>query len=76
MPVFTVKEVREWDISIELEPGKYVPCRPWDGPFIWRLKAAWKVLTGKYDALDWGPGQRGEDELVTGPDGSFVSRGL
>lgn len=76
MPVFTVKELKEWDVSTELEPGKYVPCRPLGGPFIWRLKAAWQVLTGRYDALDWGPGQRGEDELSEEPEGSFISRGL
>lgn len=65
MPKFTVKEIQEWDVSTDLgDPSAktYVPCRPLDGPFLWRLKAAWGVLTGKYDALDWGPGQRGVGE--------------
>jgi len=65
MPKFTVKEIQDWEISTDLgnpSAKTYVPCRPGGGPFIWRLKAAWGVLTGKYDALDWGPGQRGEKE--------------
>lgn len=62
MPVFTVKEIQEYEVSTDLgkKNGPYVPCRPLDGPRVWRIKAAWGVLTGKYDALDWGPGQRGK----------------
>ncbi len=33
--------------------NRWVLARPLSGPFIWRLKAAWGVLTGKYDALQW-----------------------
>lgn len=33
--------------------GKWVPSRPVDGPFIWRVKDAWKVLKGKADAFTW-----------------------
>lgn len=37
--------------------GKLVPARPMAGPFSWRLKAAWLVLTGKADAVIWPEGQ-------------------
>lgn len=37
--------------------GKWVPARPLSGPFIWRVKAAWAVLTGKADAFTWPEGQ-------------------
>lgn len=36
-----------------LKDGRYVLARPVSGPFIWRVKAAWLVLTGKCDALKW-----------------------
>lgn len=60
MPLFSVKEIQNYEVSTDLgnPQGPYVPARPHDGPLIWRIKAAWGVLIGKYDALDWGPGQR------------------
>jgi hypothetical protein len=33
--------------------GRWVLARPLSGPFWWRVKAAWGVLTGRYDALEW-----------------------
>lgn len=36
-----------------LKDGRWVLCRPESGPRIWRIKAAWLVLTGKCDALKW-----------------------
>lgn len=37
--------------------GKWVPARPVAGPFIWRIRAAWAVLTGRADAFTWPEGQ-------------------
>ena len=37
--------------------GKYVPARPLLDPWSWRIKHAWGVLTGKYDAVKW-PGNQ------------------
>jgi len=37
--------------------GKWVPARPLDGPFVWRLKDAWEVLMGRADAFTWPEGQ-------------------
>jgi hypothetical protein len=33
--------------------GRWVPARPMDGPWIYRLKAAWAVLRGEADAFHW-----------------------
>ena len=43
--------------ATEIEPGKYVPARPLNDPWGWRLEHAWGVLTGKYDAVKW-PGEQ------------------
>lgn len=37
--------------------NKWVPARPFNGPFWWRIKAAWLVLIGKADAIVWPEGQ-------------------
>jgi len=37
--------------------GLWMPARPLDGPWIWRVKAAWGVLRGRYDAIVWPGGQ-------------------
>lgn len=56
--VWSLKELFEFANSNQaLINGKYVPARPYGGPFSWRVKAAWKVLTGKADAFTWPEGQ-------------------
>jgi hypothetical protein len=55
--VFTAAEIANWHIAEEYEPGKWRParCCPFYGLRIKeRLKAAWKVFTGEWDALTWG----------------------
>jgi hypothetical protein len=37
--------------------GRWVPARPYPGPFVWRLRSAWAVLTGRADAFTWPEGQ-------------------
>ena len=37
--------------------GGYYPCRPVDGSLLWRIRAAWWVLTGRADAFTWPAGQ-------------------
>lgn len=52
---YTAKEVQGWENSVE-SCGNWIPLRPVNHQFdTWkqRLKDAWGVLTGKYDALDW-----------------------
>ena len=41
-----------------IEIDEWVPARPLSGPFVARLKDAWKVLKGRADAFTWP-----EDEL-------------
>ena len=37
--------------------GRYVPARPYSGPWTWRIRAAWAVLRGRADAFTWPGGQ-------------------
>lgn len=37
--------------------GQWIPARPINyrsDSWRWRLKQAWRVLTGRYDCVDWG----------------------
>ena len=47
-------DIKQWDTEIKHKSGVYIPARP-NFPYNLkcRLVAAWGVLTGKYDALDW-----------------------
>lgn len=36
-----------------LSNGKWIPVRPLRGPLVWKIKAAWLVLTDKADAFIW-----------------------
>jgi len=56
--IYTLKSLLEVATGVSSNiNGKWVPCRPLRGPFSWRLKAAWMVLTGKADAVVWPEGQ-------------------
>lgn len=53
---YTAEQVMSWTVSEEYEPGTWRAARPYNlGGFklIWRLKLAWGVFTGKFDALKW-----------------------
>lgn len=46
------------ELSVEVEKGKWVPCRPIGAfGFIHRLKATWLVFSGRADAVTWPNGQ-------------------
>lgn len=59
--VFSAKELKEWVGDEQPWPGVWRPARPmpfqvpwWSPPFlITRIKIAWKVLIGRYDAVNW-----------------------
>ena len=51
--MYRLRELMRWDVARELRPGVWVPARPLDGPFIWRVRAAWEVLRGRADAFTW-----------------------
>lgn len=51
--VFHAKELKS-DTSIVWADGKWGPARPlgYDGLLV-RLRIAWRVFTGRYDAVSW-----------------------
>lgn len=56
--VFTPTDIINWTVSEEYRPGKWRPSR-WSAFYGWkhftfRVKTAWMVFTGKFDALSWG----------------------
>jgi len=54
--VFTASEIATWHIAEEFEPGKWRPARScpiYGWRFMERLRVAWRVFTGQYDALNW-----------------------
>lgn len=55
MSKMTAREIRQWDCDVKTEIG-WLPARPVNykvDSMLERLKFAWGVLIGKYDALDW-----------------------
>lgn len=54
-PVYTVRALDSYhDTQQHNSNGVWVPARPYFSyKFFRRLRAAWFVLTAKYDALDW-----------------------
>lgn len=54
IPLYKLDELRAIESPTrEIEPDRWVLARPCDGAFLWRVKAAWKVLTGEADAFTW-----------------------
>lgn len=61
--VYSAIEIKQWTTSEEHKPGKWSPARPCPYGFsfylLWRsIKIAFKVLIGKYDALNWDGDER------------------
>jgi len=57
--VYTASELAAWRTAKQCAPGKWRPSRPL--PFyglrlIRSFRLAWRVLVGRYDALDWEDG--------------------
>lgn len=53
---YTPEVLQQWGTSCQLPDGRWVNARP-DGhnlcSFWLRLRTAWRVFTGRYDALRW-----------------------
>ena len=52
---YTATQIRQWDVDTE-RGGKWGPARCINHKFeSWgsRIRNAWCVMIGKYDALDW-----------------------
>ena len=68
--VYTPEQIKSWDTSVGVPeeqdgvPGTlWLPARPLSLPganLRRRLFLAWQVFTGRFDALDWGKGDRNE----------------
>jgi len=54
--MWTLKNLMSWGVTAEIDK-EWVPARPLIQPLKWRVKDAWKVLTGKADAFTWPKGQ-------------------
>lgn len=51
--VVTAYQLKHWDSGTAIN-GAWTPARPIGrGGFFRRCKIAWKVFTGKYDAVKW-----------------------
>jgi len=59
--IYTAQEIQDWDTSTLVEGRGWLPARPVDYRLLRlleRIVSAYRVLTGKYDALDWEEGRR------------------
>ena len=53
--VYSASEIATWHVSEEFKPGHWRPARPcgFRAEFMYRLRVAWFVFIGRYDALNW-----------------------
>ena len=51
--LWTLRRLLQHTVQTEIASGVWVSARPLNGPFTYRLRAAWAVLTGKADAFTW-----------------------
>lgn len=52
--LISADDLAKWDCHAEIEDGKWVAARPLSYiGFLRRLKLAWRVFKGDYDALKW-----------------------
>jgi len=54
--VYNADDLKKWDCQAEIEEGRWVSARPINyrhAPILHRIKVAWRVFRGKYDALEW-----------------------
>ena len=62
MAKYNVEDFRDWGIekAAKARDGRYVLARPENYKFDswrYRMKLAWLVLVGRYDAIEWADGQ-------------------
>ena len=54
--VYRAIDLRKWSEDVESPSGEWIPARPLNSrcaSLMQRLLSAWRVFTGRYDALDW-----------------------
>ena len=62
MAKYNVEDFRDWGLekAAKARGGRYVLARPENYKFDswrYRIKLAWLVLVGRYDAIEWADGQ-------------------
>lgn len=53
---YCARIIKDWNVDRECKNGIWIPARPLGHniyPLMSRFKTAWRVLIGKYDALNW-----------------------
>lgn len=52
--MYSAAAIKNWDVDKEIVSGAWGPARPYHSPCLkCRFVLAWKVFTGKCDALYW-----------------------
>ena len=53
--IYKIKELENWDVLKSNDDGVWIPARPlhYSINIFKRLKIAYKVFIGEYDALSW-----------------------
>jgi len=55
--IYTPSQLQDWPSAVAQPDGSYIPSRPiaWSLSLFHprRWKIAWRVFTGRFDALDW-----------------------
>ncbi len=50
---YTAQQIKNWDTSSSVDGKVWTPARPVTFWHFNRIKLAWLVLIGTFDALDW-----------------------
>jgi hypothetical protein len=74
--VFSPQQIQQWDVQVEFKlhhgPKVYSTWLPGRSeghtlrPFWYRVRTAWRVFIGRYDALDWEPDAKTKDAIREG----------
>ena len=52
--IYNADNLASWNTQCQLPNGRWVQARPLRcAPILLRIRAAWGVFTGRYDALEW-----------------------
>ena len=50
---FKIEHISGWPQVFVKSKNRWLTARPIIGPLWWRMKDAWGVITGKYDAIEF-----------------------
>lgn len=61
---YTAQQIKKWNVGVGMPGGRIIPARSLNytvESWCSRIRNAWGVLIGKYDALDWEDGGNGNE---------------